>query len=311
MPAPLQSHHLLAVITRPDRGGEVSQRDAHRLGPRLDLELVFPLARPRVVVDVDHPGVLLEPFLAPLDRSLQLLHGVGSGLREQLELDRLAPRADVFSAKDQRLRTGEIPCLPAPFADELLACDIAEFALHQFDRDRPHMAAAHAGIRAHLTQRGHLPDRPMDQFHDRRGSGREILRRHNGCIFESLRGLFRDARRRAVGKDDLRKQPVGVDLWKEQKRRDSAANNPAGQQQNAHGRRHHRKAVVEREIKKRGIHVPDKPLQATVTATLEPGDHGHEQSQRIEHDPEDREHEVLFMCQMARQDEQRLHERHQ
>ena len=183
MTAPLQPHHLLAVVARPDRGGEFRQRHPHRLGPWLDLELVFPLAGPRVVVDVDHPGILREPLLAPLDRGLQLPHGVRSRLSEQLELDRLATRAEVLGAVDERFGPSEFArCLP-PFADELFAGDIAEFAFDQFNRDRPHVAAAHPRIRPHLPQGRHLPDGPVNELDDRGAGGRELLRgRHGGFL---------------------------------------------------------------------------------------------------------------------------------
>ena len=148
--SPLEPHHLLAVIARPDRGGEIGQRHPHRLGPRLDLELVFPLARPRVVVDVDHPGILLEPLLASLDGCLKLPDSIIAGLREQLELDRLATRADILRAVDERLDSSEFARCPPPFADELFAGDIAEFPLDQFDGHRSHVAAAHPRIWPHL-----------------------------------------------------------------------------------------------------------------------------------------------------------------
>ena len=311
VPSPLEPHHLLAVIARPDRGGEIGQRHPHRLGPWLDLELVFPLAGPRVVVDVDHPGILREPLLAPLDRGLQLLHGVWSGLREQLELDRLATRAEALGAVDERFGPGEFArCLP-PFADELFAGDIAEFAFNQFNRDRPHVAAAHPRIRPHLPEGRHLPDGTVNEMHDRCARSRKLLRNRHGGLLDFSRCLLGHARRGAVRKHDLGEQTVGIDLGKEQERRDPAADDPAGDKQDAHGRRHHREAIVEREVEERCVHLSDEPLQATVTTPLQPGERRHEQSQRIEHDPEDREHEVLLVRQMARQDEQRFRQRHE
>ena len=74
VPAPLQPHHLFSVEARPDRRGHVRQRHSQRLGLRLHLHLVFPLARPGIVIDVNHARILGQPAFHPLDGGLQLPH---------------------------------------------------------------------------------------------------------------------------------------------------------------------------------------------------------------------------------------------
>ena len=140
--APLQPHHLFAIEARPDRRSDVGQRHSQRLGLRLDFHLVFPLAWPGIVVDINDTRILGQPPLHPLDGGLQLPHRIGVRRRKQFEFDRLAGRSDIFRGKNHAVRPGHRAGRLAPLAQKLVAGDAAVDGVFEFHAHRPHVAAA-------------------------------------------------------------------------------------------------------------------------------------------------------------------------
>ena len=94
----------------------------------------------------------------------------------------------------------------------------------------------------------------------------------DGRFLEAQRGVFRHARRGAVGKPDLRPEPVGVDLREQLEGGDPAANDPHGTQQQPQGAGQHCQTIVERDVEKRGVEVSHEPFQPAVARALQPRD---------------------------------------
>ena len=120
--------------------------------------------------------------------------------------------------------------------------------------------------------------------------------------------LLGDARRRSVGEDQPRLNPLGVDLREYLEGGHAAADEPDREDQDRRGAGEHGVPVFNRRLERGRIAAFHEPLEAVVAAPLHELQGGQERPQRGKQELEKPQHGTVFVGQMPWQHEERLGE---
>ena len=206
MTASLQPHHFVTVVSCSDRLSNISNTHSQFLRIVANRDLNLGLARPRIIVDIEHTIELAKSLLNFLNRLFQFFKIFF--VCKKLELDSDATGPHLWSAELDAIGACDLTCLFSPHTCDVIALDGSFVGFQQFDLHSTNVSTATACIGSHHACSADGPDGPMHNFYNRFALVRQPIVDPHNRIFNLPSRSVRDVRRSSIWKNHFGLEPI-------------------------------------------------------------------------------------------------------